>query len=55
VVGAVPIVLAVSEVVFALIADQIVEREAIVAGDEVHARLRSAMAGLIEIAAPCQT
>ena len=40
-VGAVPIVLAVGLVVFPRVADQIVQREAVVAGDEVDAALRA--------------
>src|SRR5439155_25297056 len=52
VVGAVAIPLAVGFVVLGLVADQIVQGESVVAGDEVHAGQRSASPCLVQIAAP---
>ena len=52
VVGPVPVVLAVGLVVLVLEAHQVVQRESVVAGDEVDARERPPIAGREEIAAP---
>ena len=49
IVVAVLIVLAVRFVVFVVIADEIVEREAIVRGDEIDARVRATAVVLVEI------
>ena len=54
VVGAVPAALAVGVVVLLVVGDQIGEREAVVAGDEVDAGERPAPGGLVEIGATGQ-
>ena len=51
VVGAVAVVFAVGFVVLVVVADEIVQREAVVAGDEVDAGVRPAAAPLVQVAA----
>ena len=50
VIGAVPVLLAVGEVVLLVVGDEVAEREAVMAGDEVDARPRPAPIGLVEVA-----
>src|ERR1019366_1619151 len=54
-VGAISVVLAVGEIVLLVVGNQIVEREAIVAGHEVDAVVRFAGAGLVEVGTAQQT
>src|SRR5262245_105159 len=55
VVVAVPVVLAVIEIVLALVAHQVVEREAVVGGDEIDTVIRPAAARLVKIAGACES
>src|SRR5262249_58261114 len=50
----VAIVFAVGFVVLALVAHEVAQREAVVAGDEVDAGVRTASGGTVEVAAPGQ-
>src|SRR5260221_22768 len=54
VVAAVAPQVAVGLVVLAVVADQVPQREAVVAGDEVHRRDRPPRAGLVQVAGPGQ-
>src|SRR4051794_32352533 len=51
VIGPIAVVLAIGQVVLGFVADQVVQGESIVAGDEVDARLGRAPGRLIQIAA----
>src|SRR5439155_8238382 len=51
-VGAVPVVIAVRLVVLALVADQVMQREPVVARDEVDASVRPPAARLVQVARP---
>src|SRR4051794_40115615 len=52
--AAVPVLLQIRFVVLLVVADKILQGEAIVAGNEVHAGLRPAIPGLVRVAAPRQ-
>src|SRR5204863_4139408 len=54
VVGAVPVLLAVVLVVFLVVRDEVVQREAVVAGDEVHARFGFALLVAVHLGAADQ-